>query len=91
MILAALLLLAGLKGAPVEGSMVAPKSSGRFRWRAFLEATLRRFRLPGVTYHVATNAGTRVALLGGGPAAGAGPLIGAGAARSHHGVHHMGE
>jgi hypothetical protein len=57
MVLAALLLLAGLKDAPVEGSMAASKSSGCF--------------------HVPANAAARVALLGVGPAAGAGPLMGA--------------
>jgi len=77
MVLAALLLLAGLDDAPVEGSMVPSKSSGRFG-------------LPGVTYHVATNAGTRVALLGGGPAAGAHSWARV-PPESHHGLHHVGE
>jgi hypothetical protein len=74
MVLAALWLFAAQdpKRTPLEGSVVASKSSGRFRGRAFLEVTLRWFRLPRVTYRVAANAGTRAALLGGGPAAGAG-------------------
>ncbi len=78
------------KGTPFRGAVVASKRSGRLRGRALLEITLRSFHLDGVTYHVATAPDTRVsgshkkrnlALMGGGPAAGAGigALAGGGA------------
>jgi hypothetical protein len=78
------------KGTPFRGAVVASKRSGRLRGRALLEITLRSFRLDGVTYHLATAPDSRVsgshkkrnlALMGGGPAAGAGigALAGGGA------------
>ena len=69
------------QGTPFEGAVLESKKSGRFRGRAVIEVTLRSFHMGGVTYHIATPPDTRVsgnhkkrnlALLGGGPAAGAG-------------------
>jgi len=69
------------KGTPFTGAVVASKRSGRLRGRAFLEITLRSFRMKGATYHVATAADTRVSgshkkrnlvYMGGGTGAGAG-------------------
>jgi hypothetical protein len=69
------------KNTPFEGTVVASKSSGRFRGRALLEVTLRSFRMNGTTYRISTAPDARVsgshkkrnlAFMGGGPAAGAG-------------------
>jgi hypothetical protein len=69
------------KGTPFEGAVLESKHSGRFRGRAVLEVTLRSFRLRDTTYHITTAPDMRVsgnhkkrnlALMGGGPAAGAG-------------------
>jgi len=69
------------KGTPFTGTVVAAKPSGRFKGRAYLQVTLRSFRMGGIRYQVATIPDTRVsgnhkkrnlAFLGGGPAAGAG-------------------
>jgi hypothetical protein len=78
------------RGTPFEGVVVESKSSGRFRGRAMLEVTLRSFRMHGATYRIATAPDARVsgnhrkrnlALMGGGPSAGAGigALAGGGA------------
>ena len=69
------------KNTPFEGTVVASKSSGRFRGRAVLEVTLRSFRMNGTTYRISTVPDARLsgshkkrnlALMGAGPATGAG-------------------
>jgi hypothetical protein len=86
------------RGTPFEGVIEQSKPSGRFRGRAVMTVRLRSFRLNGVTYRIATSPDTQVsgnhtkrntALMGGGPAVGAGvgalagggvgALVGAGA------------
>jgi len=75
------------RGTRFSGVVVNSRNSGRFRGRALLQVALRSFRLDGVTHPVSTEGETKVsgshkkrnlALMGGGPAAGAG--IGAAAA-----------
>ena len=69
------------KNTPFEGTVVESKSSGRFRGRAVLEITLRSFRMNGTTYRISTVPDARLsgshkkrnlALMGAGPATGAG-------------------